>query len=478
MHDFQTSIPTQHHIDGAWVGEPALDVHDPATGEVIATVADADVDTAVAALDAAHRAQTDWAATDPRERGELLRRAFELIHERKDDFAKLMTLEMGKPLQESYGEVTYGAEYFRWFSEEAVRIHGRFGRAPSGPSRIVTDKRPVGPVYAITPWNFPLAMGTRKIGPALAAGCTVVVKPASSTPLTTLLLMRVLEEAGVPKGVVNVFTTSNSKDTSAALLSDERLRKLTFTGSTATGQALLRQSAEHVLRTSLELGGNAPFLVLEGADLDAAIEGALIAKMRNNGEACTAANRFFVHSSLAGAFTDRLLEALADWKVGPGIEDGTKLGALIHGDAVDGIVELIDDAVSRGATLRLGGERLEGPGAFLPATVLTDVDPASRIVAEEIFGPVVAIQTVDSTDEAVARANASNFGLMSYVYGPEGESLRVAERLDYAMCGVNTGLVSNPAAPFGGMKHSGLGREGSFEGIDEYLETRYYGMPL
>lgn len=478
MNDIVKQIPTQNFIGGQWVGEPALEVRNPASGEVLATIADADVATAVSALDAAVEAAPAWADTDPRDRGELLRRAFELIIERTDDFATLMTLEMGKPLTEARGEVTYGAEFFRWYSEEAVRIHGRFGRAPAGQQRIITDKKPVGPVFAITPWNFPLAMATRKIGPALAAGCTVVVKPAAETPLTTLLLMEVLVEAGLPDGVVNVFTTSNSKETSAAIIADPRLRKLTFTGSTPVGQALLRQSAQNVLRTSMELGGNAPFIVLKGADLDAAVEGALVAKMRNNGQACTAANRFYVHADVAEDFEQRLHDRLAGWKVGPGIEDGTQLGALIHDRAVDDIVGLVDDAVAHGAKLRLGGKRLDRPGSFLPPTILTDVSTDSRIASEEIFGPVVAMQTFTTNDEVVRRANASNYGLMSYVFGDEGEALRVAERLEYGMVGINTGLVSNAAAPFGGVKHSGIGREGSHEGLEEYLETKYYGMPL
>ena len=412
---------------------------------------DGDPSLAVSALDAAVAAQADWAATEPRERAELLRRAYEAIIARKDDFATLMTLEMGKPLAEAYGEVTYGAEYFRWFSEEAVRIHGRNGISPVDGQRIVTSKVPVGPVFAITPWNFPLAMATRKIGPALAAGCTVVVKPAIATPLTTLLLMEVLMEVGLPDGVVNVFTTSDSKATSAAVIADRRLRKLTFTGSTGVGQALLAQAAENVLRTSMELGGNAPFIVLADADLDEAVEGALIAKMRNNGEACTAANRFYLHESIADEFLAKLTAKLEDWPVGPGIDEGSKLGALITGEAVDDIVELIDDAVDKGAELVMGGKRLEGDGNFLPPTILTGITQDSRIAHEEIFGPMVATQTFTDVDDVVSRANDTDFGLMAY--------------------------VSNAAAPFGGVKHSGLGREGASEGIEEYLETKYYGIP-
>lgn len=478
MGDVMDRVPRQHHINGQWVGEPSLEVINPATGEVLAAVADADVATAVSALDAAAEAQASWAETAPRERAELLRAAYERIIEQTDDFATLMTLEMGKPLEESRGEVAYGADYFRWFSEEAVRIHGRFGVAPSGAQRIITKRVPVGPVFAITPWNFPLAMATRKIGPALAAGCTSVLKPASATPLTALLLAKVLEDVGVPSGVVNVFVTSNTKETSSAIIDDPRLRKLTFTGSTSVGQGLLEQASKNVLRTSMELGGNAPFIVLEGTDLDAAVEGALIAKMRNNGEACTAANRFYVAKSIAEEFVAKLEARLLDWRMGPGLDDGVQLGALIHEGAVEDIVELIDDAVAKGAEVRVGGKAEDGPGAFLPATLLTNVAEDSRIVEEEIFGPVVAVQTFDTVDEVIERANATNFGLMSYVFGEESEAFRVAERLDYGLCGVNTGKVSDAAAPFGGIKHSGLGREGSFEGIDEYLETRYFGMPL
>ncbi len=477
MQDFLELLPKQHFIGGEWVGEPTLAVTDPATGEVLAHVADADVATAMSALDAATAAAEEWANTKPRERGEILRRAFELIVERKDTFARLMTLEMGKPLAEAYGEVAYGAEFFRWFSEEAVRIHGRYGQAPLSGQRIVTDRKPVGPVFAITPWNFPLAMGTRKIGPALAAGCTVVVKPASATPLTTLLLMRVLADAGLPKGVVNAFVSSDSKGTSAAIIADRRLRKLTFTGSTAVGKGLLKLASENVLRCSMELGGNAPFIVLDSADIDKAVQGALVAKMRNNGEACTAANRFFLHESIADEFLARLGAAFDEWPVGPGIEEGTKLGALISKGAVDDIVGLIDDAVATGATLVRGGRAADGPGAFLPPTVLTGVPADARIAVEEIFGPVVAAQTFTDIDDVVRRANATDFGLMSYVFGEEGEALRVAGRLEYGMVGVNTGLASDAAAPFGGIKHSGLGREGSFEGIDEYLETQYYALP-
>ncbi|RRD45690.1 NAD-dependent succinate-semialdehyde dehydrogenase [Tessaracoccus sp. OH4464_COT-324] len=472
------ACPTQHHIGGRWLGEPTLTVTDPATGQPLARVPDADAATALSALDAAAAAQPSWAATEPRTRAEILRRAFDLIVADRDGFALLMALEMGKPIAEARSEVTYGAEFLRWFSEEAVRIHGRYGLSPQGASRIITERVPVGPVYAVTPWNFPLAMAARKIAPALAAGCTVVLKPALAAPLTSLRLVEVLGEAGLPAGVVNVFTTADSAGVSAALLSDRRLRKLTFTGSTEVGRRLLGLSAGNVLRTSMELGGNAPFIVLPDADVEQAVAGALVAKMRNNGQACTAANRFYVHASLADEFRSRLVAALSAWRVGPGVEKETQLGALISREAVAGIVGLIDDALARGATLDLGGRPGDGPGAFLPPTVLSDVPPGARVVVEEIFGPVVALQTFAEVDEVIARANDTDHGLVGYVFGEERSAMDVARRLESGMVGVNTGLVSNPAAPFGGVKHSGLGREGSFEGIDEYLETKYYGVPL
>ncbi|NCD17395.1 MAG: NAD-dependent succinate-semialdehyde dehydrogenase [Actinobacteria bacterium] len=473
-------LPTSHYINGEWTGgEGTLDVINPATGKPITQVADASAEVAMSALDAAVAAQDEWAATDPRVRGELLRAAYDRIIERADDFATVMTMEMGKVLAESRGEVTYGAEFFRWFAEEAVRVHGRYGVAPSGGNRIITMKQPVGPALAITPWNFPLAMGTRKIGPALAAGCTIVLKPASATPLTSLLLMEVLHEVGVPKGVVNCFVSSRSGSTVAPLIADPRLRKLTFTGSTEVGKRLLEQASQRVLRTSMELGGNAPFLVLESADLDRAVEGAVAAKMRNIGEACTAANRFLVHSSLAEEFTRRLGERIGGMTVGNGLEQASEVGPIISAEAVDDILQLVNDAVDDGATVVTGGSRIEGEGFFMKPTVLADVRTTSRVVREEIFGPVAPVMTFDTAEEAIEIANSTEFGLIAYVFGQDiSEAVRVAEGLHTGMVGLNSGVISNPAAPFGGVKESGLGREGGFEGIEEYLETKYVGLSL
>ena len=477
-------LPRTLFIGGRWSDDPTpLEVTNPATGRALTSVADASPEQGVAALDAAVAAQADWAATDPRERAEILRRAFDLVVRRTDDFALCMTLEMGKPLAESRGEVTYGAEFIRWFSEEAVRVEGRYSRAPSGGSRIITVKQPVGPVYAITPWNFPLAMATRKIGPALAAGCTIVIKPASQTPLTTMLFMTVLEEAGLPAGVVNCITTSHSGPVSEAIIGDPRLRKLTFTGSTEVGRSLLGLAAGGILRTSMELGGNAPFVVLPSADLDKAVDGAVLAKMRNVGEACTAANRFIVHESLAEEFSTRLAGRLGAMKVGDGTAEGVEVGPLINSGAVSHIEELIADAVDHGATVLTGGQRLSGgdygDGNFLAPTVLTGVSPDSRCLHEEIFGPVAPVTAFSTIDEAVALANDTEFGLIGYVFGEQlTEALTVAERLETGMIGLNSGVVSNPAAPFGGVKASGLGREGSHEGIEEYLETKYIGLSL
>ncbi len=478
--DLIARLPTSHYVEGRWVGGPrTLDVVNPATGTPITQVADASGEVAMAALAAAVAAQEEWAATDPRYRGELLRAAYERIIERADEFATVMTLEMGKTLAESRGEVVYGAEFFRWFSEEAARVHGRYAIAPLGGSRLITMKHPVGPALAITPWNFPLAMATRKIGPALAAGCTLVLKPASATPLTSLLLMEVLHEVGVPTGVVNCVVTSRSGSTMAPLIADPRLRKLTFTGSTDVGRTLLAQASRRVLRTSMELGGNAPFVVLASADLDRAVEGAVAAKMRNIGEACTAANRFLVHASVADEFTRRLAERLGGMRVGNGLEDGVEVGPLIDDGALAHVEALVAEAVDDGATVVTGGGRLPGEGFFMRPTVLADVRPASRVVREEIFGPVAPVMTFETADEAVQLANATEFGLIAYVFGQDiSETLRVVERLQTGMVGLNSGLISNPAAPFGGVKESGLGREGGFEGIEEYLETKYVGVTL
>lgn len=475
-------LPRTHYIDGAWTDdETSLAVENPATGRTLTHVADASPEVAMAALDAAVAAQASWAATEPRVRGELLRAAYERIVARADEFATVMTLEMGKPLAEARGEVTYGAEFFRWFAEEAVRVHGRYAVAPLGGSRLVTMKQPVGPVLAITPWNFPLAMGTRKIGPALAAGCTVVLKPASQTPLTSLLLAEVLHEVGVPAGVVNVFTTSRSGATTGPLLADPRLRKLTFTGSTEVGRSLLEQASANILRTSMELGGNAPFVVLPSADVGRAVEGAALAKMRNIGEACTSANRFIVHRSVAEEFTAGLAARLGAMTVGDGLADGTEVGPLINADALANVTALVEEAVADGARVVTGGGRADdaGEGHFMRPTVLADVDPGSRVVREEIFGPVAPVLVYDDVDDAIALANDTEYGLIGYVFGENlGEALRVAEALQAGMVGFNSGVVSNPAAPFGGVKASGLGREGGFEGIEEYLETKYIGLSL
>ena len=472
--------PTKLLIGGEWVPTAnQLSVENPATEEVLTEIADAGTDQAVRALDAAVDAADAWAATDPRQRGEILRKAFELITARADDFALLMTLEMGKPLAEARGEVTYGAEFLRWFAEEAVRINGRYAVAPAGGTRLLTMKQPVGPVYAITPWNFPLAMGTRKIGPALAAGCTVVIKPAALTPLTTLAFGAVLEEAGLPAGVVNVVTTSKSGPVSARIISDPRLRKLTFTGSTEVGQQLIAQSAEQVLKTSMELGGNAPFLVFADADLDRAVDGAMLAKMRNMGEACTAANRFLVHESVAAEFGKRLAERMGALKVGPGIEDGVQVGPLIEHRATDKVSAMVSDAVDLGAKVLTGGRPLNRRGHFYAPTVLTDVPPTADVFHQEIFGPVAPITTFGTDEEALLLANDTEFGLVAYAFTTDlGRALKVAERLQTGMVGINQGIVSNPAAPFGGVKHSGLGREGGPEGIEEYLETKYVGIAL
>lgn len=477
-----SQVRNQLFIGGEWrdaEGGRTLDVHNPATEEVLAKVADASVADGEAALAAAAAAQSDWAKTAPRDRSEMLRKAYDLLVERTDYFAELMTLEMGKPLAESKGEVAYGSEFFRWFAEEAVRISGRWSTAPNGATRLVTMKQPVGPSLMITPWNFPLAMGTRKIGPALAAGCTMVIKPASETPLTMLALAQLMQEVGVPAGVINVITTSDSSGVMEPLIRDSRARKLTFTGSTNVGRKLVEQSAEQLLRVSMELGGNAPFIVFEDADIDKAVEGAMLAKMRNIGEACTAANRFFVHESVATEFSEKFAAKMDAMTVGNGMDDGVTVGPLITAKAVAGVQELLDDATSRGAKVVTGGKPAEGKGHFFTPTVLTDVPGDARMAAEEIFGPVAGIQTFTDEDDVVRRANETEFGLVAYFFTQDfSRAIRMSEALEYGMVGVNQGVVSNPAAPFGGVKASGFGREGGFEGIDEYLETKYIGLAL
>jgi succinate-semialdehyde dehydrogenase / glutarate-semialdehyde dehydrogenase len=476
------SVPKGLLIGGGWRdadGGATLPVEDPSSGATIARVADASVADGKAALDAAVAAQGEWARTAPRDRGEILRDAFERLTARADEFAMLMTLEMGKTLAESRGEVTYGAEFFRWFSEEAVRVHGRWSTAPNGATRLLTMKKPVGPVLMITPWNFPLAMGTRKIGPAIAAGCTMVVKPASQTPLTMLALAELLRECGLPDGVLNVVTTSHTGDVMEPLVRDPRLRKLTFTGSTQVGRRLVEQSAEQLLRVSMELGGNAPFIVFEDADLDDAVAGAMIAKMRNVGEACTAANRFHVADGVASEFAQKLADKMGAMKIGRGTEEGVEVGPLIDDKQRSKVAELVQDAVGKGARALVGGHARDGAGYFYDPTVLADVPQDANLLSEEIFGPVAPVKGFTSEDEAVAAANDTEFGLVAYVYTSDVKrALRVVERLETGMVGLNQGIVSNPAAPFGGIKQSGFGREGGPEGIEEYLETKYVAINL
>ena len=473
-------LPRGLFIGGEWVDGSAgtFAVHDPATGDVLVEIADATPEDGLRALDAAVAAQDAWAATAPRTRSDILRRAFDLLMERADEFALLMTLEMGKPLAEARGEVTYGGEFLRWFSEEAVRVAGRYGQNPEGTGRMVISQHPVGPCFFITPWNFPLAMATRKIAPALAAGCTVVIKPAELTPLTTLAFVQLLVEAGLPAGVVNVVTTTTSGAVSGPIIADPRLRKLSFTGSTPVGKKLIAQAAEGVLRVSMELGGNAPFVVFDDADLDKAVDGAMAAKFRNIGQACTAANRFIVHSSVAEEFADRVTERVKAMKIGRGTEEGAQIGPLIDRKAVEATAALVKDAVDRGATVRAGGSAIDGPGTFFEPTVITEVAAGSDILREEIFGPVLAIATFADEDEAVRLANDTEYGLVSYVFTEDLQrGMRMIDRLETGMMGLNVGVVSNAAAPFGGVKQSGVGREGGLEGIHEYLSTKYTLIP-
>jgi succinate-semialdehyde dehydrogenase / glutarate-semialdehyde dehydrogenase len=479
-HAVVDTVPTELFINGRWrpaSGGKTFDVEDPSTGKVLRAVADAAPEDGIAALDAAVAAQAQWAQHPPRERGEILRRAYELMMQRQGDLALLMTLEMGKPLAESRGEITYAAEFFRWFAEEAVRIDGGFATAPNGSGRVLVMRQPIGPSLLITPWNFPAAMGTRKIGPAVAAGCTMVLKPARLTPLSMLALAEILAECGLPDGVLNVVPTASSGRLMEPLIRDGRARKLSFTGSTEVGRTLLEQCAEQILRTSMELGGNAPFLVFADADLDAAVGGAMIAKMRNIGEACTAANRFFVHADIAEEFSRRLAEQMASLRIGRGSEEGVQVGPLIEAKARDKVQHLVDDAVTRGARVLVGGEPVDGPGYFYRPTVLADVPPDAEMASTEIFGPVAPITPFTDEEEVLATANDTPFGLVSYVYTEDlRRALRVCERLECGMVGLNQGLVSNPAAPFGGVKHSGLGREGGSVGIEEFLETKYVAV--
>jgi succinate-semialdehyde dehydrogenase/glutarate-semialdehyde dehydrogenase len=476
-----SAAPNQLFIGGAWIDAASggtFPVRDPATGRIVREVADATADDAIRALDAAVAAQDAWAATAPRTRSDILRVAWELVQQHSDDLALLMTVEMGKPIAEARGEVAYGGEFLRWFSEEAVRIHGRYGLNPEGTGQMIVSQRPVGPSFFITPWNFPFAMATRKIAPALAAGCTVVIKPPQLTPLTTLYFTQLLVQAGLPPGVVNVVTSASSRRVSAPIIADPRLRKLSFTGSTEVGRQLIAQAADNILRVSMELGGNAPFVVFEDADLDKAVNGALTAKFRNIGQACTAANRFIVHEDVADEFAKRITERVQEMKIGRGTEAGVTIGPLIDDDAVNKTAELVADATARGAVLLTGGAKVDGPGSFYQPTVLTGVADGSDILQEEIFGPVLAIATFATEEEAIRLANNTEYGLVSYVYTQDlARGHRMIDKLETGMMGLNAGVVSNAAAPFGGVKQSGVGREGGFEGIHEFLSTKYTLIP-
>ncbi len=470
------------YIGGEWIDATegrTLPVEDPATGEALCEVADATPDDAKRALDAAVEMQDEWRKVTPIDRGEILRKAFEKLTERADELALLMTLEMGKPIAESKAEIAYAAEFFRWFSGEATRIHGQFNMAGNGVGRVLTMKQPVGPCILITPWNFPMAMGTRKIGPAIAAGCTMVMKPASQTPLSMLALAQILEECGLPGGVLNVVTSSSSGKVMEPMIRDPRARKLSFTGSTEVGRKLLEQASEQILKVSMELGGNAPFLIFEDADLDAAVTGALLAKMRNIGEACTSANRFHVAEPVAEEFAKKLADKMGDLKIGRGTEEDVKVGPLINQDAVDKVSELVEDARGKGATVVVGGHEVDGAGYFYEPTVLGDVSPDARVLSEEIFGPVAPVTSFESEEDAIKAANNTEYGLVAYVFTSNlKRAIRVIEGLDTGMVGLNQGMVSNAAAPFGGVKASGVGREGGFEGIEEYLETKYVAVNM
>ncbi|TCR81446.1 NAD-dependent succinate-semialdehyde dehydrogenase [Rhizobium sp. BK376] len=474
------SIPTDLYIGGKWRAASTAqraEVIDPSTGLTIASVADGSVEDGMEAVAAAYAAAPAWATTAPRKRSEILRRCYELMIERKDMIAELISLENGKALSDALGEAIYSAEFFRWFSEEAVRLNGDLYTAPSGANRILVEHQPIGVSVLVTPWNFPAAMATRKIAPALAAGCTCILKPATETPLTAFVLAQIYAEAGVPDGVVNVITTTKAGPVVSAMLHDPRVRKLSFTGSTPVGRKLLHEAADTVLSCSMELGGNAPFIVFEDADLDAAIEGAMVAKMRNGGEACTAANRFYVQKGIADAFSKRLAERMGAMKVGAGYDKATQCGPVINKTALDRIAGLVTDATKRGAKILTGGAPLDQDGFYFPPTVLQDVTADSHITAEEIFGPIAAISTFETEEEVIRAANNTEFGLISYVYTRDlSRGLRVSEKLESGMVGLNRGLVSDPAAPFGGVKQSGLGREGAHHGILEFCETKYIAV--
>ncbi|MDF3311060.1 NAD-dependent succinate-semialdehyde dehydrogenase [Rhodococcus sp. T2V] len=465
-------------VDGEWLTtESTFGVVDPATGEMLAQVADASVEQGIAALDSINNAAAGWAGVPSRDRGEILRRAFDALKAQREDFARLISAEMGKPLAEARAEVDYGAEFLRWYSEEAVRLEGDYRVSPDGGSRLLISRRPIGPCLLITPWNFPLAMATRKIGAALAAGCTAIVKPAGQTPLTTIKFAQLLLDAGLPKGVLNVVTTTGSGRLSGALLADGRIRKISFTGSTGVGRLLISQCGQNIVRPSMELGGNAPFIVDADADVARAVDGAMVAKMRNMGEACTAANRFLVHSAVIDEFSTLFAERMGTLTVGHGLDSDTQVGPVIDDAARNTLSALVEDAVERGAEIRTGGHAIDGPGTFFEPTVLTGVPVESRMFGEEIFGPIAGVTAFDDLDEAVRLANSTEYGLAAYLYSNNVErSLRTAERLDFGMVGLNRAIVSNAAAPFGGIKQSGLGREGGREGINDYLDLQYVAI--
>ena len=476
------NVPKQLWIGGEWKdgsGGEKLHIEDPSTGETLTEVADGTADDAKAALTAATDAQEEWAATPPNTRSTILQKAYETLNERADDLALLMTLEMGKTVTESKGEIAYASEFFRWFAGEALRMDGYYKTAGNGSGRVLVMRQPIGPCLMITPWNFPTAMGTRKIGPAVAAGCTMVIKPAQQTPLSMLALAEIMHECGLPPGVLNVITSSSSGATMGPLIEDPRLRKLTFTGSTEVGRSLMEQASQNVLKTSMELGGNAPFLIFDDADVDAAVEGAMIAKMRNVGEACTSANRFHVGDKVADEFATKLGEKMGAMKVGRGTEEGVEVGPLIDDDQRTIVADLVDDATGKGATTVVGGSRVDGNGYFYEPTVLTDIPDDANLLKDEIFGPVAPVKGFSDEDEAVAAANDTEFGLVAYVYTNDlKRAFRVCESLETGMIGLNQGLVSNAGAPFGGWKQSGVGREGGNEGIAEYLETKYVAINL
>jgi len=468
-------------INGEWRDASdggTFDVENPATGEILATLASATEEDSRAAMDAAANAQESWARTSTRERSEILRRAFDLVQEHKEDLALLMTLEMGKPLKEAQGEVVYGGEFLRWFSEEAVRHYGRYASTPEGNLKMFVSHKPVGPCLLITPWNFPLAMATRKVAPAVAAGCTMILKPARLTPLTSQLFAKLMIEAGIPAGVLNVVSSKSASNVSDPIMADPRLRKVSFTGSTPVGKQLMKTATDHVLRTSMELGGNGPFIVFEDADLDKAVEGAMAAKMRNMGEACTAANRFLVHESVAEEFSQKFAAKLKALKPGNGLDEDSTVGPMVEKKALDSVNEFVQDALEKGASAVVGGKPVDGPGYFFEPTLLTGVSEECRVFQEEIFGPVAPVTTFTDEDDAVRLANTTEYGLASYVFTEDiSRALRIGERIEYGLLGLNVGVISNAAAPFGGVKESGVGREGGAEGIAEYTTVQYMGMP-